>query len=372
MGKTSTALSPRPFPGPPPAWLVRLVLKARTSLQRLADRLVPPEVVIFERSTGLGATMVLGSVARLGIADRLAAGPQTAAALAEAAGCHADALHRTLRALASQGVFVLLADGRFANNALSETLQAGRLKRSQEWVRYISSPSTVAAWADFDEVLRTGEAAFPRVHGQSVWTYYAAHPDEEALFAEAMMGLTVNDAPVVAGLYPFGEIQRLCDVGGGRGTLLSELLIRHPHLQGVLCDAPGVLALARELLDRRGVTARAELVAGNFFETVPAGYDAYLMKNVLHDWDDATCVRILQTVRRAMAADSRLLIVEGLVERQQATGFGPLADLQMMVVCDNGRERGREDYARLLKQAGMRMARVFSGPTIAVIEGRPE
>jgi hypothetical protein len=359
------------LPDPPPGWLIRLALKARTALHRLADRLVPPEVAVFDRSTGVAETIVLGAIARLGIADHLAAGPMTAEALAKATGCHADALHRTLRAMAAQGMFVLLPDGRFANTATSEVLQQGRLARSRAWVQYISSPATLAAWADFDAVLRTGEAAFPRVFGQSVWTYYAAHPDEERQFADAMMGLTVREAPIIARLYPFTEIRRLCDVGGGRGTLLSEVLIRHPHLQGVLCDAPGVLDSARALLTARGLTDRVELVAGSFFEQVPAGCDAYLLKNVLHDWDDATCQRILQTVRRSMTADSRLLIVELLVERNQAEGLGPLSDLQMMVVCDNGRERSQADFEQLLQASGFRLQRIFAGPTIAVLEGLP-
>jgi hypothetical protein len=149
----------------------------------------------------------------------------------------------------------------------------------------------------------------------TLWQWFDEHTDEREIFAHAMMGLTVGDAPVIAKLYPFREIVPVCDVGGGRGTLLSELLIRHPHLKGVLCEGPGVLESARTLFEARGVLDRVDLVPGTFFESVPTGADAYLLKNVLHDWDDATCVKILRVVRAAAAPGARLLVAESLVER---------------------------------------------------------
>jgi hypothetical protein len=183
-----------------------------------------------------------------------------------------------------------------------------------------------------------------------------------------MMGLTVTLAPFVADAYPFAEVARVCDVGGGRGTLLSELLVRHRHLRGVLCDAPAVLASARPLLDRRGVLSRVELTAGNFFESVPTGADAYILKNVLHDWDDEASRTILATCRRAMGPGARLLVVETLVPRNAARGFGPFSDLQMMVACSDGRERSRGDLTRLFEAADLRPGRVFETPVVAVLE----
>src|SRR5690606_5974321 len=139
------------------------------------------------------------------------------------------------------GWFRLDAAGRFSNGRLAEGLRAGDLHRGRAWADYFASKSNAAAWADYDETFRTGGPAFERVHGTSVWDWFDAHPSEREAFAHAMMGLTVLDAPRIASLYPFSEVRTVCDVGGGRGTLLSEILLRHPHLRGVLCDAPGVL-----------------------------------------------------------------------------------------------------------------------------------
>ncbi len=150
---------------------------------------------------------------------------------------------------------------------------------------------------------------------------------------------------------------------------MSELLIRHPHLQGVLCDGPGIIVSARQLLERRGVEARVELVAGSFFDKLPAGADAYLLKNVLHDWDDDRSGKILGVCRQAMAPGARLVVVEQLTGRNQTDSFGALSDVQMLVGCDDGRERSREDFERLFKQSGFRLGRVFPSPTVSVIEG---
>ena len=364
------ALSPAPFPDAPPGWLVRVGLAVRRGLLALADAIVPSDVALLERSIGVVHTHLLGTIARLGIADRLAEGPMDAGALARACGVDADALHRALRELVRVGVFRLDGSGRFANNRLSSALRKGELSRRREWCEYFASESNVRAWADLDRTIATGKSAFPRQHGASIWAWLDAHPDEREVFANAMMGITVAMAPVVAAIYPFGEVRSVCDVGGGRGTLLSELLARHSHLRGVLCDGAGVLESARTLLERRGVLARVELVPGDFFSSVPGGADAYLLKNVLHDWDDERSLRILKTCRAAMAPGTRLLICETLCERNQTSGFAPFSDVQMMVVCDEGRERSREDYARLLREAGLTMTRVFESPIVSVIEAR--
>jgi hypothetical protein len=207
----------------------------------------------------------------------------------------------------------------------------------------------------------------------SVWDWFEHHPDERETFARTMMGGTITAAPTIAAAYPWREVKRVCDVGGGRGTLLSELLIRHPHLEGMLCDAAGVLDSARVLLDKRGVLSRVQLVPGSFFDTVPSGADAYVLKNILHDWDDARSLHILSVVRRAMQKGQRLVIAEAIVEPNDAHNFGALADVQMMTVCSDGRERSREEYARLLEQSGFSLGRVnTASPLMHVLEAIAE
>ncbi len=346
------------------------MLAVRNALVRLTELLSPAELTLFEHATGVCKTALLGAIARFDIADFLATrGPATAEVIARELGLNAGVLHRALRELANRGIFSMSSDGTFANNRLSLPLRSGQLSRVREWLLYFSSGSNVAAWSELSETLRTGQSAFRKVHGASVWDWFEAHPDERAIFADCMMGLTAADAPAIAQLYPFGEVQRLCDVGGGRGLLLSELVLRHPRLRGVLLDSPGVLVSAQKLLEQRGVADRIELSPGSFFESVPSGCDAYLMKNILHDWDDATCVRLLQNVRRAASVGARMILCEALAERCTRDLLATRADLQMAVVCDDGRERDVAEFKGLLEQAGFRYRRVFRFPTINVIEG---
>jgi len=358
------------FPDAPPAFAIRMVIALRTFLHGLADRLTPAEIVVFERATGVAQTALLGAICAYDIPDLLEErGPLDAKAIAEARGLDADAVHRTLRAAANMGIFEMRSDGTFANSRISRTLVSGKLSRVREWALYFSSRSNASAWLDYGKTLEDGKSAFTRLHGKTVWEWFDEHQDEREMFAHCMMGMTARDAPVIAKLYPFGEVERLCDVGGGRGTLLSEIVMRHPNVRGVLCDGEGVIASARELLEARGVLDRIDLVPGSFFEKVPSGCDAYMMKNILHDWDDATSVKILQVIRAAMKPGHKIILCEMLVDRLSRDVFGTQADLQMMIACEDGRERSLEDFQRLLSESAFRFTRVFPFPTVSVIEG---
>jgi len=365
---TSAPLADKPLPAPP-ALAVRAVLALRRTLLRAADACVPPAVAVLERSFGGAVSHVIGELARLKVADLVAEQPLTAAEIAAKTGTNADAMMRTLRAAASIGFFERDAQGRFKNTRLSSALRSGDRDSVRAFAEYFGSRSNMMAWTAFPETLRTGKNGFELVHGKTVWEWFDEHPHERETFAHAMMTLTLFDAPGIAATYPFGEVKRLCDVGGGRGTLLSEILVRHPHLHAVLCDAPGVLDSARVLLGQRGVASRVELVPGSFFDHVPKGCDAYLMKNVLHDWDDERCIKILKNCRAAMEPGQKLLLVEQIIE-ETSDDPGTFSDLQMMMVCCEGRERSRGDFARLLAASGFQSGRVLDAPTlVAIIEG---
>jgi hypothetical protein len=357
-------------PGLPPRFLVKIVLGLRRALLWLANALVPPQLPLFELATGVSKTQLLATAARLRIADLLADGPLDAAALAERTARDRDAMQRMMRALATIGVFHLCKDGRFANNRVSAGLRAGRVGTFRDFAEYFGSASNLNAWADFDRTLASGKNAFERVHGMSVWDWFDGHPDERATFAAAMGSMTTLDAPGVARAYPFREVTRVCDVAGSRGALLAEVLAQHSHLRGVLFDNAGVIAEAPPLMSARGVADRVELSFGSFFDRVPEGCDAYLLKNILHDWDDDRSLTILQNCRRAMQPGHRLLVVELLVEPETTDGIGPLSDLQMMMVCNEGRERGRDDFDRLFRRAGFELRRVVPTATLmSIVEG---
>lgn len=366
---SAVSFSGKRFPDAPPARLIRGLLWLRGAVTKLARAIGPAELGVFEQATASMVLHVLGALARAGVPEALRAGPLAAEQLAERTGLNPDALFRTLRCVSLQGYFRLREDGRFEHNARSRALAGGGSSRAREFLLYFSSGSNMAAWGDFDHALQTGRSPFEHVHGMTVWEWFERHGDEREMFAHAMMGISVADAPVIAKLYPFRELGSLCDVGGGRGTLLSELLLRHRHLRGTLYESPATLESARELLAARGVLERVSLVPGSFFDGVPAGADAYLLKNILHDWDDERCAIILRHVRDAASTGARVLIAESIVERYSRHPLAVPADLQMMVACSNGRERSRGELEGLLKKSGFRLGRGFSHPTISLLEG---
>jgi hypothetical protein len=337
----------------------------------LAKALGPAELCVFEQATAGALLYVLGALVRSGVPDALRGGPLSAEQIAERTGLNADALFRTLRCVIIQGYFRMRRDGRFEHNSRSRALCGGSVSRSREFLLYFCSGSNLAAWASYEHLLKTGRSPFDHVHGMNVWEWFDSHADEREMFAHSMMGISAADAPVIARLYPFRELQNVCDVGGGRGTLISELLIRHGHLRGVLYESQKVLDSARPLLEARGVLDRVRLTAGNFFEKVPSGFDAYLLKNILHDWDDERSAAILRNVRAAAGQSGRVLIAESLVERYSQDPLGVPADLQMMVACSDGRERSRAEFGSLLTKSGFKLGRIFSYPTLSVIEGVP-
>jgi AraC-like DNA-binding protein len=361
-------LSRDPLPNPPPPGLIRAAFWLRRALQWLADQVVPAEVVLRERSGGIGHTQLLGAAARHRIPDLLAAAPLTAEQIAERAKLHPDATHRVMRALVSAGIFERLDDGRFQNSRLSAAFQSGRSRALREWLEYFGSASNVAAWSAFEHTLLTGNDAFRRVFGMDIWKYFEEHPGEQQVFARSLQGLSATHAPIVASLYPFSECRILCDVGGGAGLLLSELLLRFPHLTGVLQDVPGVLETARELCAQRGVADRVRFHPGNFFEHVPSGADTYLLKNVVHDWDDVSCGEILDVCRRAMTPRNRILILETLLDDDEPRPLAVESDVHMMVVCANGRERTSKEIRQLLGGHGFETQQILKHPLISVVE----
>lgn len=352
----------------PPGLAVRAAVALRRSLLRAAEAVVPARVALLERVIASGEANMLGELGRLGVADLLEREPLSADEVATRTGTNPDAMARTLRALVYSGVFSRRDDGKFENNRLSRAL-LDQDDSSRAFAIYFASKANQHAWADFGETLRTGKNAFDRVHGTSVWDWFDAHPEERETFARAMMSITVAEAAGIASTYTFGAAQTICDVGGGRGTLLSEILLHHPKVRGILVDAPGVLESARGLLDARGVRERVELVPGSFFDTVPSGADVYVLKTVLHDWDDERSMKILSVVRSAMNPGARLVIVDFIVEAD-CDHYGVMVDMHMMLVCGEGRERSRADFERLLHASGFRMGRVLTTSTgMGIIEG---
>ena len=318
--------------------------------------------------TGGMISQALSVAAKFGVADLLAAGPKDVSALAEAAGADAPSLYRVLRALASVGVFRERADGRFELTPTAEPLRTDAPGSLRDTAVYFEDGWHRAVWGDLYETVRTGETAFARVHGMDVFPFFAANVEIANTFDRAMTSLSNVATEAVIEAYDFAGVRRLVDVAGGHGRFLTGILHANSTMHGVLFDQPQVVEGARARIEAEGLAERCELAAGDFFESVPVGADAYAMKHIIHDWDDERSLVILKNIRRAMADDGRVLIVEPVLPEGNTPHYGKLLDLEMLLFT-GGKERTTREYAELLDAAGLRLTRVVPTKTpLSVVE----
>jgi hypothetical protein len=332
---------------------------------------LPPPATMLRLIAGFWVARAVAIAAGLGIADLLREGPKSSGELAAATATHAPSLYRLLRALASVGVFAEEGDGRFALTPLGATLQSGVPGSLHTFAMLQQDEEHLRAWGDLSYSLRTGAIAFDQCFGLDLWRYRARHPESSRLFDQAMAEFTgVVNGPILAG-YDFSSLGTVVDVGGGDGALLAALLETHPPMRGVLLDLPHVAAGARRRFEAAGLSGRCEVVAGDFFASLPEGGDAYLLKWIIHDWDDQRAVAILGNCRRAMLGRGRLLLIEAVIPAGNAPAFHKFMDLNMMVMT-GGRERTAAEYRALLETAGFRLARIVPTATeMSVIEAVP-
>lgn len=329
---------------------------------------VPPHVDVIRMATGFWVSGLVYTMAKLGLADRLAAGPLTAVALAADLGLQPRTLHRFMRTLASLGLLTQHADDRFELTAHGETLRSGAPGSARATVLTMASPMIWQAFGDVEYSLRTGLPAIEQVLGMNMFEHLAQHPDEAALFSESMVGIHGGEPPAVAEAYDFSAFGTIVDVGGATGNMLGHILSRHPQPRGVLFDRPHVVAEAPVLLVRHGVSDRVRIEPGNFFETVPEGGDAYILSHIIHDWTEAQCQTILGNCRRAMRPGAKLLIVEFVLPEGNAPHFGKLVDM-VMLTCPGGEERTADEYRTLLASAGLSMTRVVpTASDVSIVE----
>jgi len=313
----------------------------------------------------------VGVAVELGLAERLSAGPRTATDLADEVGAHAPSLHRLLRALVAIGVVAQDGSDRYALTPFGEEMRQDRLGPS---ARFFNSEHHLQSWLHLDHSIRTGERAFDHVYGMRNWDYYARHPEQAAIFDGAMSSITGPVSKAVATAYDFSPFQVVADLGGGDGTLLTEILHRYPSIRGLLFDLPPVVERARKKLEASGLLGRCELVAGSFLEMVPAGASIYMMKTIIHDWEEPAVGMILERCRAAIGDSGAPFL---LIERVLPEKIGPedmddlLADLDMLAN-PGGQERTEPEYVALLQRAGFKLDRIIQTPTpFKIVESLP-
>lgn len=308
------------------------------------------------------------AAAELGIADLLDREPMTLEQLARETGCHGPSLYRMMRALAGLGIFRQTRTGQFVLTPMGECLKSGRMRSI---ARMFNADWNDRAWAYFMDTLKTGETAFDTAHGMPLFRWLDTHPEAADLLNRANAVKSAGLFKAAAAQYDFSSIRTLVDVGGGTGTLMADILTAYASMNGVIADTPGVVRNAADIIRDRDLENRCQTVACDFFRHIPEGRDGYLLSNILHDWPDDQCRRILSNCRQAMKPDSTLLVIEMPLPAGNGPAVPQLLDLEMMVMT-GGRERTREAYTGLLEDSGFRVSQVIPGADAwAVFEARP-
>jgi hypothetical protein len=320
--------------------------------------------------TGYWGAQAVYIVAKLGVADLLADGPRPVEELAAATNSHASSLYRLLRALASVGVFTEVSPHTFALTPMAELLRTG-IPGSMRALAITYNEEMYQAWGNMLHSIQTGEPAFAHRFGIGPFPYFMQNPEADRIFNEAMIGYTHQVANAVVGVYDFSAFGAVADVGGGYGTLLAAILQSNPSARGILFDVPHVIDAAQGFLNTTGVADRCTGIAGDFFTAVPAGADAYVLSQILHDWEDEQCLTILKHTRRVTPKDGKLLVVELVIPPGNEPFFGKWLDLHMLAI-PGGRERTEAEYSTLFRDAGFELTNIVPTPAgPSVVEAAP-
>ncbi|MFH1296176.1 MAG: methyltransferase [Bacteroidota bacterium] len=358
------------LPTLPPRWIVRAIQGVRSALLALHDRMFPGNVVLYEKFQYFYLLPSLYVAAELNIAGLLQDEDKSLADLARESGSDPESLYRILRVLASQGIFRESQNRTFSNTGLSRPLM-DRPGSLRHMLRHHLGNLNWQITGDLLETVRTGKDGFNRKFGKNIYDYLAGDPNSYALFDQSMSDLSsLGIAPLLQS-YNFSNITILADIGGGEGFLLANILKRHPSLRGILFDLPAALEKAGQTLQDYGVKERVNLKEGNFLVSVPSGADGYLLKNILHNWNDSCCLTILSNIRKVLPENGKVIIVEMIIPPGNRPSTAKMIDIQMLTSMPGGKERTREEFEALFHQAGLSLFREYSAiAPVSVLEAR--
>jgi hypothetical protein len=334
----------------------------------------PPGLALYRIGVGHYFSRALALAAKLGVADLLKDGPRHYDDLAAATGTHGPSLARVMRLLTSIGIFEERENGAFALLSLGELLRTGVPGSMRSMVQLFAGVAIQDSWKELEYCVQTGEPAFRRNSSYTdTFEAMAANTEQAKVFDEAMATFAPTTAAAIAASYDFAPFRRLVDVGGGNGTLLLGILTANPHLQGIVFDLPHAAEKARARILEAGLQSRCEAIGGDFFKEVPPGADAYIIKHVIHDWNDARATAILRSIHHAMPPHGKLLVAEGVYPERVDTSDaarGAAANDVNMLVCTGGRQRSEEEFRSLLAAAAFKLTRIIPTPArLSIIEG---
>jgi len=323
----------------------------------VAEQTAPPEGLLNQLFLGSLGAQAVYVAAKLGISDLLNDGSKTVEQLATATNTHAPSLYRILRALASLQIYNETHNKTFSLTPVAELLRSDAPNSFRDVAIFMGEDWHWQVWGQTLHSVKTGEPAWSKVHGKDVFPYFEANREASRIFDNAMSSFSQIAIEAVASAYDFQGMGTLVDIAGGHGRLLTGILDRNPEMNGVLFDQPHVIADARDTVAASSAAERVELVGGDFFANVPEGGDAYMMKHIIHDWDDERAIKILSNVKKAMNPNGRVLLIEAVIETGNKQDFGKLIDIEMLV-SPGGKERTALEYSEIFAKAGLRLKRI--------------
>lgn len=347
------------FPVYPPLFFVRITEKLRRFFLKLNRRFTHPNVVMWEMVHNFWLAAGVGVMAELGIADLLKNGPRPVSELAECTGTHEESLYRVMRMLAAQGIFKEIRDRKFASTALAKPLE-------EEQIRYLIlvhvTPRHFQMFGELLNTVKAGENDSGNLSGSALFDHIGGDEEKNNRFNMAMTNASRMQVSALISAFPFKKYPKIIDVGGGQGLFLASLLQHYKENTGIVFDLPHAIVRNGGVMEEHVLEGRMEFSGGDFFKEVPAGGDLYMMKSVLHDWNDESAAKILQNVHAAMEDHSRLLVIESVIEMGNKPSFGKMTDILMMVSA-GGKERTREEFEVLLHNVGFRIRKIH--PTVS-------
>lgn len=339
-------------------------------MSRTADvkESTPAPIALIQMTVAGWVSKAIYVAAKLGIADLLEGGPATCEDLAAATHTHEPSLYRVLRALASVGIFAETDEDRFVLTPMADHLRSNVPGSMRAWATMAGEAWHWALVGNMLHSVKTGESAFDHVFGMRPFEFFARNREDGEIFDQAMTSFSAAEIAAVVEAYDFSRFKELIDVGGGHGSLLVSVLKRNKELKGVLYELAPVAEAAKEAIRHEAVEDRCRALPGDFFESIPQGGDAYMMKHIIHDWSDDDSLKIMKNCRNAMAPNSTLLLIEMVIPSDDEPFFGKFLDLEMLLI--GGRERTETEYQKLFETAGFKLTRIVrTHSPVSVIEG---
>ncbi|MBO3460020.1 methyltransferase [Aetokthonos hydrillicola CCALA 1050] len=319
---------------------------------------MPPQTAIKTMVSSYWISQCIYVAAKLGIADLLKEGERHCEDIAVITGTNKDTLYRLLRALASIGIFAETQPHYFQLTPLGASLQSNCPNSTRNYALLLGE-EFYQAWLNLMHSIQTGKNAFEDFYGMNLFEYYQKNPTAGQIFNQAMTDFSAAVSAAVLAAYDFSSIGKLVDVGGSNGSLLAAILQANPTMTGVVFDLPNVIDKAQDFLEQAGVSNRCQLVAGDFFESVPVGGDMYILKHIVHNWDWERASKILTRCYEAMTKQSKLLLIEQIISSGNEPCVAKLWDMHMLVVCPGGSERTEAEYRDLLKSTGFTLNKII-------------